>query len=120
MEKTHKVSTDIIENIPVLYVEGDITSEADSDIMKHYTDLKETHSPYHLVINFDKTKYINSAGIATLINIIQDLGDIGGKISFVGLSNHFQKVMDIVGISDFVDIFVSNEEAFKNIKKEKK
>ena len=120
MEKTHKVSTDIIENIPVLYVEGDITSEADCDIMKHYTDLKETHSPYHLVINFDKTKYINSAGIATLINIIQDLGDIGGKISFVGLSNHFQKVMDIVGISDFVDIFVSNEEAFKNIKKEKK
>src|SRR6056297_1700731 len=119
MEKTHKITTDVSEEVPVLFVEGDITSEADSDIMKHYTEMKETHSPYHMVINFDKTKYINSAGIATLINIIQDLGDIGGKISFVGLSNHFQKVMDIVGISDFVDIFHTNDEAFKHIAEDK-
>ncbi len=116
MDNTYSVSSDIIENIPVLIIEGDMTSEADSDVMKMYYDLKSKHSPASIIINFEKTKYINSAGIATLINIIQDLGDIGGKVTFVGLTNHFQKVMDIVGISDFVDIFNTNQEALTTIK----
>ncbi len=115
MEKTHRVSSEIMSNIPVLVLEGDITSEADSDIMASYRELKEKHSPFYLIIDFNKTKYINSAGIATLINIIQDLGDFGGKVVFTGLSQHFQKVMDIVGITDFVNIYQSNEEALKNI-----
>ncbi len=115
MEKTHKVSSKILNDIPVLILEGDITSEADADIMSMYRELKEKHSPFYLMIDFNKTKYINSAGIATLINIIQDLGDFGGKVVFTGLSQHFQKVMDIVGITDFVNIYQTNEEALKNI-----
>jgi len=115
MEKTHRVSLKVLNNIPVLILEGDITSEADSDIMNTYREMKEKHSPFYLIIDFNKTKYINSAGIATLINIIQDLGDFGGKVVFTGLSQHFQKVMDIVGITDFVNIYQTNEEALKNI-----
>ncbi|MEW6525689.1 MAG: STAS domain-containing protein [Spirochaetota bacterium] len=115
MEKTHRVSSTILNNIPVLILEGDITSEADSDIMNAYRELKEKHSPFYLIVDFNKTKYINSAGIATLINIIQDLGDFGGKVVFTGLSQHFHKVMDIVGITDFVNIYKTNEEALKNI-----
>jgi anti-anti-sigma regulatory factor len=44
------------------------------------------------------------------------LQDISGKVLFVGLTNHFKKVMDIVGISDFVDIFNTNDEALAKIK----
>ena len=112
----YSVSSDLFENIPVLVIEGDMTSESDSDVMKTYGVLKEKHSPKNIIINFEKTKYINSAGIASLINIIQDLQDGGGRVSFVGLTKHFRKVMDIVGISDFVDIFNTNEEAAENIK----
>ncbi|MGQ9842141.1 MAG: STAS domain-containing protein [Spirochaetota bacterium] len=115
MEKTHRVSSKILNNIPVLILEGDITSEADSDIMNSYRDLKEKNSFFYLIIDFKATKYINSAGIATLINIIQDFGDFGGRVVFTGLSQHFQKVMDIVGIIDFVNIYQTNEEALKNI-----
>ena len=64
-----------------------------------------------LIINFEKTKYINSSGIATLINIIQDSNERKGSISFVGMSDHLRKVMDIVGISDFVRICASNKDA---------
>jgi anti-anti-sigma factor len=114
--ENYKISTGELENIPLLIIEGDMTSESDSDVMKTYHDLKRKYSPKDLIINFEKTKYINSAGIASLINIIQDLQDINGKVLFVGLTNHFKKVMDIVGISDFVDIFNTNDEALAKIK----
>lgn len=115
MEKMHRVSFKILNNIPVLILEGDITSEADSDIMNSYRELKEKNSPFYLIIDFNATKYINSAGIATLINIIQDFSDFGCKVAFTGLSQHFQRVMGIVGITDFVNIYQTNEEALRNI-----
>lgn len=98
-------------NIPVMLIEGDITSDADADAKNLYNDIKEKYTPAKIIINFEKTKYINSSGIATLINIIQDINDKNGTIAFVGMSEHLQKVMDIVGISDFVKIFGSNKEA---------
>ena len=107
----HKITHEVISKVPFIYIEGDMTSEADDAIMAPYSRLKSGESPSHLVFNFSKTSSINSAGIATLINVIQDMNDNSGKVSFVGLSNHFLKVMDIVGISDFVDIFESNQQA---------
>ena len=109
----HIISHEVINKVPLVYIEGDMTSEADDAVMSLYNKLKTEFSPARLVFNFTKTSYINSAGIATLINIIQDMNDNGGKVSFVGLSNHFLKVMDIVGISDFVDIYETNQDALK-------
>jgi anti-sigma B factor antagonist len=108
---SHKITHEIMSNVPVIFIGGDMTSEADETVMSIYEEIKKTNPFTRLVFNFEKTNYINSAGIATLINVIQDMAEKGGKVSFVGLSNHFLKVMDIVGISDFVDIFESNEKA---------
>jgi len=107
----HKIAHEIINNVPVLFIEGDMTSEADEAVISLYEEIKKKTPFSRLIFNFEKTNYINSAGIATLINVIQDMAETGGKVSFVGLSNHFLKVMDIVGISDFVEIFESNDKA---------
>ena len=109
----HKISHEVVKKTPVIYIEGDMTSEADDAVMSLYAKLKTELSPSSLIFNFAKTSYINSAGIATLINVIQDMNDNHGKVSFVGLSNHFLKMMDIVGISDFVEIFENNQQALK-------
>lgn len=111
MKYQFKVTSDLIESIPVIIIEGDLTSEADSEVKKLYFGFKEKGITNKMIINFDNTKYINSSGIATLINIIQDVNENKGLVAFVGLSDHLQKVMDIVGISDFVQIHKTNSEA---------
>lgn len=116
MESSFRISYEIVGGVPVLMVEGDMTSESDKDIIKVYRGIKEKYTPRNLIISFEKTNYINSSGIATLINMIQDIGEINGKISFVGLSDHFQKIMDIVGISDFVDIYNTEDDAILALK----
>ena len=111
MKYQYKIFSDKIEDIPIIIIEGDLTSDADADVKNIYANLKEQYTMEKLIINFEKTKYINSSGIATLINIIQDSNERKGTISFVGMSDHLRKVMDIVGISDFVRICTSNKDA---------
>lgn len=113
MNQYHKITYDFIENIPVIYIEGDMTSDADKSVMGNYSEIRSKTETESLIVNFENTNYINSAGIATLINIIQDIGENKANISFVGLTPHFEKVMTIVGITDFVKIFKTNEEAIK-------
>ena len=76
--------------IPIIHIAGEITSEADEEIA-----------------------YINSAGIATLISLITKAAENQGKIEFSGLNSHFRKVMDIVGLTDFVLIHDNIEQALK-------
>lgn len=115
MKYQHKISYDTINDLPVIIIEGDLTSDADSDVKKIYTEIKKKYTPKKILINFEKTKYINSSGIATLINIIQETNEKSGSIAFVGMSDHLHKVMDIVGISDFVQIFKTNKDAIQSL-----
>ena len=105
----------MVSNIPVIFIEGDLTSDADGDAKGVYSDVKDKYSSQKLIVNFDNTKYINSSGIATLIHIIQDVNEKGGIIAFVGMSDHLKKVMNIVGIADFVKIFNTINDAVKSI-----
>src|SRR4030042_3495479 len=115
MKYQHNITSEIINNIPVIYIEGDLTSDADGDAKNVYSEVKEQYSPHKVIINFENTKYINSSGIATLIHIIQDVNERGGVIAFVGLTEHLKKVMNIVGISDFVQMYNSNNDAVKTV-----
>lgn len=115
MKYQHKITSEMVNNIPVIFIEGDLTSDADTDAKGVYSDVKEKYSNQKLIVNFDNTKYINSSGIATLIHIIQDVNERGGIIAFVGMSEHLKKVMNIVGISDFVKIFNTINDAVKAI-----
>ncbi|MCC5813234.1 MAG: STAS domain-containing protein [Leptospira sp.] len=97
-------------SVPILHITGEITSEADDEIMNAYNSVPEG-SRTRVLINFSETSYINSAGIATLISLITKASENSGKIEFAGLNSHFRKVMDIVGLTDFVLIHDSLEKA---------
>lgn len=103
MAEDCKVSIDFEKGglIPIIHISGEITSEAEENINQVYESIpgeKRTR----VLLNFSETSYINSAGIATLISLITRSSESQGKIEFVGLNSHFRKVMDIVGLTDFV------------------
>jgi anti-sigma B factor antagonist len=98
--------------VPVIFISGEITSEADEDIVNSYSSIP-ANKKSRVLIDFSKTAYINSAGIATLISLITKASEIDGKIEFCGLNSHFRKVMDIVGLTDFVMIHENLEQALK-------
>lgn len=113
MKFQYSIKSEKIESIPFIIFEGDMTSDSDAEMKKIYSSLKDECEIKILVINFEKTQYINSSGIATLIHIIQDMKDKHFKLVFVGLTEHFKNVMEIVGLKDFAVIVDTNQEALQ-------
>jgi anti-anti-sigma factor len=105
-----RVDLEVSSTIPVLHISGEITSEADDEIMSSYNSIPENKKG-KVILNFTETNYINSAGIATLISLITKASENSGKIEFAGLNPHFRKVMDIVGLTDFVIIHDNLQQA---------
>ena len=67
-----------------------------------------------ILISFRGDNYINSAGIAVLISITAESRERQQSIRITGLSPHFQKIFDMVGLTKYVAVFPSEEMALEN------
>lgn len=95
-------------NIPIIYMKGDITSNSDKELFRVYEEIKSSEMDYNIILfDFNEVNYINSSGISSLIRLLQNQKDKNGDFIFIGLSEHFRKVMDIVGLTDFITMYDS-------------
>ena len=96
----------------VLMIKGDVTAATGESLAKAYNS-DTVSSAARLVLNFDKTCYINSGGLAFLIDIASQGRKKEQRICVAGLSDHFQKIFHMIGLSRCMDICSSEEEALK-------
>ena len=106
---------EIEKDIPVIYLEGDITSESDHVLKDAYNDIKKKSKSRIFIFDFTKSNYINSSGISSFIKIIHLHKESNGDFVFTGLSDHLLKVMDIVGLTEYISISETIESAIKKI-----
>ena len=97
-------------NVTVIDIKGDVTAFADAKITEAYTNATEAGAKL-LVLNFHHSNYINSAGIAILIKLVTNCGRNGQKLAMSGLNEHFQKIFRMVGLSQYADIYETEEQA---------
>jgi anti-anti-sigma factor len=96
--------------VTVLRFEGDIASTSKDAVLGTYKELpKETVRL--ILLDFSKVDYINSSGIALVIQLLIDASNSGQKISAFGLSAHFNKVFTMVGIPKYASLFPTQSEA---------
>lgn len=110
------LSWKLLSNIPVILLDGDITSEADHLLEEVYFEIKKQIKEKVYIFDFEKASYINSSGISSFIKIIHMHKENDGDFIFTGLSEHLKKVMDIVGLTDYVKIFDNIEIAIQKSK----
>ena len=61
------------------------------------------------MLDFSKVSYLNSSGIALVIQVLMEAKKNGQGIAICGLSPHFTKVFTMVGITKYATI--SSDEA---------
>ena len=99
--------------VTVLRFEGDIASTSKDAVLGTYQALpRETLLG---LLDFTKVDYINSSGIALVIQLLIDASNSGQKVSAFGLSAHFTKVFTMVGIPKYAGIFPSQAEALARL-----
>ncbi|MCL2155559.1 MAG: STAS domain-containing protein [Leptospirales bacterium] len=104
----------IIKSFPIIFFDGQITSEIEELLDKAYHEVMSQVDSKLLILDFTKADYINSSGISSLIKILKINKESGGDLIFTGLSDHIKKVMDIVGLSDYVKIFNTTDIAINH------
>lgn len=90
--------------VSVLRYEGDIASTSKEAVLGTYQALpKETAKL--VLLDFTKVDYINSSGIALVIQMLIEASNAGQKVFAFGLSPHFTKVFTMVGITKYAGLF---------------
>jgi anti-anti-sigma factor len=96
--------------VAVLRYEGDIASTSKDAVLGTYQSLpKQTNKL--VLLDFTKVDYINSSGIALVIQMLIEASNAGQKVYAYGLSPHFTKVFTMVGITKYAGLFPSQAEA---------
>jgi anti-sigma B factor antagonist len=86
--------------VTVLTFAGDIASTSKEAVLDAYHHLNGAGSP--VLLDFTGVEYINSSGIAIIIQMLMEANKTGSKnLGIFGLSPHFEKVFIMVGINKY-------------------
>jgi len=113
MSKDIQVSTSQKGDVAVISIKGDVTAMTGEVIGNAYQNDTVSNSP-KILLQFDKDCYINSGGLASLIDIASEGRKKEQKIHAYGLSDHFQKIFHMVGLTRCIPLFSSEEAAMKD------
>ncbi len=96
--------------VTILRFEGDIASTSKDAVLGVYQALpKDTNKL--ILLDFTKVDYINSSGIALVIQLLIEAASSGQTVHAFGLSAHFAKVFTMVGITKYAHLFASQADA---------
>jgi anti-anti-sigma factor len=115
MEAKNEIKIEREKNIAILQIQGDITAQSEPYINEAYKELNEQGATPKILIQFQEDAYINSGGIAVLIQILAQTHKNDQQIGITGLSEHFKKIFRMVGITKFANIYDDLDEAFQSM-----
>ena len=105
-----QLTTPAGHSVAVLRFEGDIASTSKEAVLGAYQALpKETTKL--ILLDFTGVDYINSSGIALIIQLLIEASNSGQKVHAFGLSPHFTKVFTMVGITKYANLYPGQSEA---------
>ena len=104
MTEELKVAVDRKDNGAVLYTKGYINNVGGEEIAVRAYELMDA-GVRTLLLNLRDTKIVNSIGISILIEIIEKMMEMNGRISFCCLTPVIQKTFQIMGLAQYAPIF---------------
>ncbi|MGB8030793.1 MAG: STAS domain-containing protein [Terracidiphilus sp.] len=115
MESETKTRVDQLKSptgypVAVLRFEGDIASTSKDAVLGAYEGLPRDTTKL-ISLDFTRVDYINSSGIALIIQLLIQAAHFGQTVCIFGLSAHFTKVFTMVGITKYARLFPNQAEA---------
>jgi anti-sigma B factor antagonist len=106
MEEVHGSSS---APITVLRYAGDITSASKAAVLGTYEGIPT--STKRILLDFTGVDYLNSSGIALVIQMMIAASKSGQTIHTFGLKPHFKKVFTMVGITKYTSLHPDEQTA---------
>jgi anti-sigma B factor antagonist len=104
-----KTKVEQIGDIAVMRFEGDITSTSEEAILGSYKALPTPTTK--ILLDFSKVPYLNSSGIALVIQLLMAASKAPQKVLCFGLTPHFVKVFTMLGLAKYTTLHADEASA---------
>ena len=96
--------------ITIFVLEGRVDSEGavDLDLALQAATAESKHK---MVLDMSEVRYINSAGLRTLADILSQNKNANGDLKLVNLNSKVQRVFQIIGFDKFFAIYPTVQDA---------
>ena len=112
MQKPNEITLEKQNDITLFNIKGDVTAQSEPFFNEAYQQANNQDAR-KIIFRFKEDAYINSGGIAVLIQILAETHRNKQNTGITGLSEHFKKIFNMVGITKFAKIFPTLDDALK-------
>jgi len=107
----------IVEGVSIVDLEGEIdlykSPEVRSEIGKLIEKKKKS-----VLVNFQKVTYIDSSGLATMIDAFQKMRAYGGRLALSSMAKPVRSVFEVSRLDKFFQIFDEEVSAVASFRKD--
>ena len=114
MQQSNQIKLEEQGGVTIFDIEGDLTSLSEPFLDDAYQKANEKDAR-KILLKIDKNAYINSGGIALLIQLMAQIKSNNQSVAIAGISEHFKKIFNMVGITKFAQIYDSVEAAIEKL-----
>jgi anti-anti-sigma factor len=105
-----QVNLRLEDKLAIVDLTGDVTSFAEKKLVAAY-DKAVAQKAKCIVFNFSSVGYVNSAGMSIMITLLTRSQKQGVALRAFGLSSHFQKIFEMIGLLRYIPHFANEAEA---------
>ena len=95
----------------VIYVTGDVDLYSSPQLRETILDLFQNRSQERVIVDLSKVEYIDSSGIASLVEGLQEAKRRKGRFVLTGLNEGPRHVLELTRLLNVFEIAKSEEEA---------
>jgi len=114
MAKENEIMVETHGDVTLFDIKGDVTAFSEPLLKEAYNNAND-EGANKILLKFQENAYINSGGIAVLIQLLAETKRNNQQIGITGLSEHFKKIFNMVGITKFAKIHNTVEEALESL-----
>jgi anti-sigma B factor antagonist len=107
------ISTRQSGNATVVDVTGDITLYNSPDVRKVLMDLLKVKRCARVIVNLKSVRYIDSAGVASLVEGLKVSRDLKSGFALYGLSRTTREVLELTRLIKVFEVHENEEEALR-------
>jgi anti-sigma B factor antagonist len=105
------ISTRQFENASIVDVTGDITLYNTPEVRRILLDLLKEKRVRRVIVNLEKVKYIDSAGVASLVEGLKLSRDLKSGFALFGLSRSTREVLELTRLLKVFEVHDTEEQA---------
>ena len=107
-----EINTEVVDQKVFVNIEGEVDLYSSPQVRKKIFDLVKKKVPV-ILINLEKVKYMDSSGVATLIEGLQQCNKYNGRFALFGLQDNVREVFELTRLDKIFEIHSDRESALK-------